>query len=144
MFLGNWQVARDREWLRQHGIGWLLRCVPAWEVPQAGAPPPDLAEYEFLLTRPFQGEGRMLCQLQHLGRVVEQVLRHPKANLLVWCKDGTLEGAAATACILQRLGGGLSAEEVMAGIARRRTGASCHSQLKSMLVALVASLPAHW
>jgi hypothetical protein len=136
LFLGNWQVARDREWLHRHGVGWLLRCVPAWEVPQAGPPPLELAEYELLLTRPYEGEGRMLRQLQHLQRVVEQELLRPRRssaphNLLVWCKDGKLEGAAAIACILAQLERGLSADEVMAGIACLRTGASCQAQLRS-------------
>ena len=137
LFLGNQQVARDTEWLRQNGIGWLLRCVSAWEVPEAGPPPPEMVEYELLLTH--RGEGRMLCQLLNLQRVVEQeFLRHllrPPHNLLVWCTDGLREGAAAIACILAQLDqpkaqpkDSLNADQVMAGVASLRTGARCQAQ----------------
>jgi len=76
----------------------------------------------------------MLRQLQNLQRVVEQELLRPRGsspkahNLLVWCQDGKHEGAAVIACILAQLEGGLSADEVMAGIACLRTGASCQAQ----------------
>jgi hypothetical protein len=123
IYWGGMVAARHPDWFLSHDVGLMVRCTPAWEVPEAGAPPPKVVEQECVLLASGCSE-RLLQQLRSLVESTDFELLRLRRGVLLWSSDGVAARMVA-ACLVAKLFPHLGPKEVLEGIEILTGGAVC-------------------